>query len=342
MRMRIFIIVILTLISEEALSQKDTLKYCNPKLEGMARSKAFYILYERAFASDVNSNSKVPGISDSMGTIKTNNKFDIDLKLPVWVKPALKIVLGFRYFYQEFKFKSPQDLQYALYRNLQDKPLKSIGTNLTILKSIKETNYILFRTSWELNGDYSAKEFAKSSFLKYTVAIAYGWKPCATRTTALGLYYSYTFGRKAIVPLFIYNNTFTKKWGLEAIFPIDVRMRHNFSEKTLLYVGYDIQGTPYHIKLDNPTLSTYQSLELRRSTLRLLAEFNQEIYDWLWLGITGGLVEPVTFNLVKSPAGRRKDIVIQNNVNPTGFFNISLFIVPPRTLDNKLLNGKDQ
>lgn len=339
--MKYLIHICLLFISLSTIGQ-DSTKFCNPRLEGMARSKGLTVLYERTLGANISSTSKDTAFSNSQATIQNINRLDIDLKFPIWNKPGLKAALGFRYFYEEYNFKNPEQLTYPLYKNIQDKHLKSLGTNLSVLKPLNSINYLLFRAAFELNGDYTKGSTALSnpSFLKYNVAAVYGWKPCPTKTWGLGLYYSYTFGRRAVLPVFIYNNTFTKKWGLEAIVPIDVKMRRNFSEKTLLYVGYDIQGTPYHIVLDQPPVTNYKDLELRRSTLRLMAEFNREIHDWLWFGIAAGIRQPISFNFYKSPATFNNKVV-HNIINSTGFFNVSIFVVPPRTLDNRLLNAKD-
>lgn len=328
---------IFILMCYPSFGQKDSArKFCNPSLEGMARSKGFSILYERVLDSRITATSADSSIGNGSAIIRRNNKFDFKLRLPVWNRPGLKVILGFRYFFEEFNFESPQGLEYALYQNLEDKNLKSIGGNLNILKPLTEIHYLIFRFNADLNGDYRAEEFPKSSFLKYSVAAIYGWKRCPTRTAGFGIYYSYTFGRRSIYPVIVYANTFNKRWGIEALLPASLKLRRNFSEKTLLYLGYEIEGNSYHIKMNDPPLSNYPSLELRRSNIRFTLDFEQEIHDWLWFGITGGLRQPISLNLAEE-AGMRGDNIITNELSAAPFFNASIFIVPPRTLENKLL-----
>ena len=316
---------------------QDTLRYCNPKLEGMGRSKGFNITYERVFNSSITSTSTDTSIVNSSGEINTNNKFDIFLRFPIWNRPGLKVVWGLRYYFEEFNFQSPDKLKYDLYRNLHDKNLKSLGTNFNILKPLDALTYIGVRLLLEFNGDYNSKEFSKSSFLRYSVAAIYGRKPCPTKTWGFGVYYSYTFGRRSIYPVLVYSNTFNKKWGLEALFPANIKFRRNFSEKTLLYLGYEIEGGSYHLQFSNPPLGSINNLELRRSNVRLSADFEREIHDWLWFGISGGLRVPIGFNLAEQ---NEKEPIIKNKLSPAPFINFSIFIVPPRTLENKIINAR--
>jgi hypothetical protein len=324
----------------DCLSQKDsTRKFCNPSLEGMARSKGFSILYERALDAKITSTSEDTSIGNSSATIGRNNKFDFKLKIPVWNRPGFKVVIGFKYYFEEFNFNSPEGLSYPLYQNLEDKNLKSIGGNINILKPLNETKYLGFRLNGDLNGDYNAKEFGKSSFLKYSIAAIYGWKKCETKTVGIGIYHSYTFGKRSFYPVLAYANTYSKHWGIEALLPASFKVRHNVTEKTLFYAGYEVEGSAYHLRIDNPPLSQYKSLELRRSNIRFTIDFEQEIYDFLWFGITAGLRQPISLNLSKEASARNEDL-ITNKLALAPFFNASIFIVPPRTLENKILYNR--
>lgn len=329
------------LLCQFSLGQEDTTgrRFCDPKLEGMARSKGFSILYERTLDSRITSTSADPAVGNGTATVGRNNKFDIRLKVPAWNRPGLKIIVGLKYFLEEFNFMMPEGLSYPLYKNLEDKNLKSAGWNLSILKPFNETIYLGIRFNADVNGDFSADEFARSSFLKYSLAAIYGWKKCETKTTGIGVYFSYTFGRRSVYPVFVYANTFNKRWGVEGLLPASFKVRRNISEKTLLYAGYEIEGNAYHIKIDNPPLSSYRSLELRRSNIRFTLDFEREIHDWLWFGITGGIRQPLSLNLARE-ASKRGQNIIENKLALAPFFNASIFIVPPRTLENKIIYAR--
>ena len=318
---------------------KEEKKYCDPKLQGMSRSKGLVLAYERTLDSKISSTSSDTAIGDGSAIIRRNNRFDFKLRVPVYNKPYLKVVVGFKYFFEEFNFDSPEGLNYPLYQNLQEKNLKTIGGNINILKPLDVKHYIGVRFSSDLNGDYSADEFPKSSFLKWSVSAMFGWKKCETRTMGVGIYYSYTFGRRSVYPAFLFNNTFNKHWGIEALLPANLKVRHNFSEKTLLYAGYEIEGGAYHIKINNPPFANYPSLEFRRSSIKFSLDFEREIHDWLWFGISTGIRQPLSLQLAKK-ASDPKDILIENTLGVAPYFNVSIFIVPPRNLENNIINAK--
>lgn len=228
--MKYFLLCSALLMSLLSFSKDDTTRFCNPKLEGMQRSKGFNISYERVFTSSLQSTSTDTSIGNSVSKIRTNNKFDIFLRLPVWNRPGLKIVWGARYYFEEFNFVQPENIAYDLYRNLNDKNLKSLGSNINVFKPLDEINYIGARFLIELNGDYNSNNLTKSSFIRYSFAVLYGRKTCQTRAVAFGIYYSYTFGRRSIYPVLTYNNTFNKKWGIESILPANFKIRRNFTD----------------------------------------------------------------------------------------------------------------
>ena len=39
------------------------------------------------------------------------------------------------------------------------------------------------------------------------------------KSWGVGIAYSYTFGDPLLFPVFVYNQTFTQKWGIEALLP---------------------------------------------------------------------------------------------------------------------------
>jgi len=351
--------IVLILLSALAEAQNDTInkviitapKYCDPKLVGMAPSKGFYISYERAGNASITSTSRDTAVGNSSANIERNNKFEVSLKFPIKTKGSLKLIGGFRYLYEEFTFKDASGISdYALYSNLQQKHLKSIGANLSVLQSLGETKFLIWRNDFDLNGDYTSKNLPTSSFIKASSTLLYGWKKCETKSTAIGLYLNYSLGRQSLVPVFMYNNTFNAHWGIEALLPASAKLRYNLNEKSLMYAGYILDGGSYNLDIDNPAIRQYKSLQLRKSYIKLFVEFQRELYKIIWFSVTAGIRQPTNFNLTtKEDKGGSfsfsKGIVkgeqlIENTVSLAPFFNATLFITPPKTLTNQVINSK--
>jgi hypothetical protein len=332
-------------------------KFCNPYVEGMGPSKAVSIFYERAGNSQISSVSKDSSIGNAQAKVIRNNRFNVDLKIPFANKPDMKVIGGLRYFYEEFDFKNTTDsLGYAFYHNIESKHLKSVGTDLSILRSINETKYWVARVLADLNGDFTNKQFAKSSFLKMSFAFLYGKKECETKTTAFGFYINYALGRQYIFPVLLYNNTYSKRWGVEALAPAFIKGRYNFSDKALLYFGYELEGASYNLFIHNPEIVKYNSLQLRRSTIRYELQFQREINKFIWISFSAGLRQTLSFNVTtkSDKSGHisfhngikivRGDPLIRNTLGLAPLINVSIFAVVPKSMLNKVVytKGKNQ
>jgi hypothetical protein len=324
--------------------------FCDPKLEGMGPSKGVVVSYQRLFNQKVTTTSRVPEIGSASGKILRNNQLEVKVKIPFYNKPALKLLLGLNYEYQEFVFDSKNvDPQFELYNNLQQRHLKTIGASINGLKSFDEFHYMLFQVKGDLNGDYSADDLPTIDFLKGSVTAIYGIKKCVTKTYGFGLTYGYTFGRQNLIPVFLYNYTWNKRWGAELLLPAEARIRYNFNRSTLLYAGAEVDGASYNLKFENPPLSNIRNAQLRRSNIKGVVEFDREIHDWLWFGVSGGVMQPVSFKITEEGEKGshlsfkdgihwvKSDPLIDNEVGIAPFINVALFVVPPRKLENKLL-----
>jgi hypothetical protein len=327
-------------------------KYCDPTLPGMSPSKGISLSYERVGNSHITSVSRDTAIGNASANMERNNRFEFNAKIPIITRGKFKFIGGFRYFYEDFIFKNSSGYSaYPLYANLQKKHLKSIGINLSMLKSIDEKKFWLWRSDFDLNGDYTNEQLPTSSFIKVSTAFLYGWKKCETKSTGIGIFINYALGRQTISPVYLYNNTFNKHWGIEALVPAYIKGRYNFSEKSLLYFGYDIEGASYNLSINNPAITQYQSLQLRKSNVRVLLEYQRELYQIVWFSIAAGMRQPINFNITT-----RHDLggyfsfskfafvpgnqLIRNTLSLAPFINVSIFITPPKTLMNQTINAK--
>ena len=310
---------------------KELVDYATPSVIGQGRSKGIVIGYERLPQFDIKSDSDDPRIGNGNGHVRRNNKFEVRAFVPVVNQPRTKVIFGFEHKLEEFNFSDANN--YSLYRNLEDKNLKSIGVQLAYLRSLDNERFYLVRVKGDLNGDYRTKNVSISDYLKTTVDVAYGWKKSPLFSWGIGVQMGYTFGRRSIYPAILYNRTFNNNWGIESIFPANVLLRRNISEKTLLFTGYKLEGASYTMSLDEAPLSDYGQLELRRTDIKGLLRLEQEIYDFLWFGIEGGYRRYFR-NRVYDEVGSR-DELISNDLSGAGYIGVELFVVPPRKMLEK-------
>ncbi|MGV3538914.1 MAG: DUF6268 family outer membrane beta-barrel protein [Rufibacter sp.] len=314
-----------------ARAQYDPQELANPSVLGMGKSRGVIVRYESQPRFGLRSQGKSEGIGDSEVKVLRGNLFEFKAYAPVWNRPHLKVVVGGGYQLEEFNFKDPKVIEYPLYKTLEDKDLRSLTGQLLLLRPINAKNYFLVRVKGELNGDYGKySNISFSKYLKTSMEAIYGWKKSPYLSYGVGVQLGYNFGRQTIYPAFIYNRTFNDRWGVESIFPANVTFRRNFSEKSLFYMGYKIEGASYSITMeDDPALSKFETIELRKSEIRARFRWDREIYDFIWFGLETGYRYTHKFDVYDGD-NRKANPLITNHIKDAIFFDVELFLVPPR------------
>ena len=325
-----YLLSINELSGQTAIPPADGVKqeWVSPSVKGDRRSKGIQVSYNLIAPFDIKSTPTVSGIGAAEARLQKLEEIEFSLRLPITWKGRTTVAAGVSYLYEEYNFIGPSALNYDFYTNLQNKHLNSLEVKVYVIHALNGRAFIGSRVGLELNGDYEDNELPFRQQAKGSIAAVYGWKPNPFTVYGVGAYYSYTLGRPSIYPVVIWNKTFNDRWGVEAVLPQSFRIRRDFSEETILLFGAKVRGRSYHIISDEPPLKDYPYLELRNSNIYAFLEFEQEIYDFLWFGLTGGYRYSVNFNISEENSFSNSRI-IENKVGHSPYFNISLFVVPP-------------
>jgi hypothetical protein len=183
----------------------------------------------------------------------------------------------------------------AFTENLRSHDLKWLNTNFTVFKPLNENRFLLFQLGGELNGDYSFNNMPTLSQLRVPAAFIYGFKPNDKLIWGPGISRTYLGGALNLLPIIYYYHTFENdKWGIEALFPARIQARYRWNSRSLLLMGYQVEGATYRLSNFNrvqssPELSeTFDEIELRRSEIRLGLTYNKGINDFIWFGVQAG------------------------------------------------------
>ncbi|MBK0403382.1 hypothetical protein I5M27_10325 [Adhaeribacter sp. BT258] len=311
-------------------------EYANPSVEGTPRGRFFLLRYQRLFSHDFNSTGDWKNLPVSKDArINTNNVAEIKGFIPIWNNPHFKAVLGVGYEREEFNFEDSHELAYLYHENLQDKGLKSLSAQIATVKPLNYKNYLVMRVKGALNGDYTSDELNFNDYLKLTAEALYGWKKNKYFTWGIGAQAGYTFGRYSIYPAILYNRTFNDRWGIEAVFPANVKVRRTFSEKSYLYFGYNLDGYSYNIKVqkppfyNSPVFGDIKTIELRHNDVRAQLRWEKEIYDFLWFSLEGGYRYNIAFDAFRTGSDR-DDRLISTNLGGAPYAAVDLYFVVPR------------
>ncbi|GAA4367188.1 hypothetical protein GCM10023185_38850 [Hymenobacter saemangeumensis] len=324
----------------DTVSDPNAQRFANPSVLGMGPSKGLIVRYERMPRFNVSSTAKVDGLNDFSTDATKNARLSIKGYIPAWNRPHLKMVVGVSYEREEFQFAS-RPANYELYDNIENKGLKSLATQLVVLRPVDEVHWYLLRVKGELSGDYTSDELSRSDYLRYSAEGIYGWKRSPRFSWGLGFQYGYTFGRLSLYPALLYNRTFNDRWGVEALFPARVTLRYNASPNSIFYTGYSVEGLSYIIRLRTPLVRSGQpdkvalnSLELRETEVRFRLRWERELLSFLWLGAEAGYRYNYAFDAFdRINADREK--IIDSHLGSIPYASLELFITPPRKLLEK-------
>ena len=319
--------------------------FANPSVLGMGPSKGLIVRYERMPRFQINSNAQVVGLNDTSVHATKNARLSIKGYIPAWNRPHLKVIVGLSYEREEFQFdRLPTG--YELYDNIENKGLKSTAAQIAIIRPVDEVHWYLARVKGELSGDYNSNQLDPVDYFRFSAEAIYGWKRSPNFSWGVGFQYGYTFGRLSIYPAVIYNRTFNKHWGIEALAPARITLRYNANDNSIFYLGYTVDGYNYIIKLRdelqrlNPDGSTMTSktplrtLELRETEVKFRTRWEHEILSFLWGAAEVGYRYNYAFDAFdRTNADREK--IIDSKFAGAPYASLELFITPPRKLLEK-------
>lgn len=343
-----FFFVLLLFISSGLIAQNgiDTTKYdWNPRIKGVGPVRGLSASLHTNSAFDVRSNSDTYG--NGQGKIKYNRIFKTKVRFPLYLNDKIKLAGSFEYSDEEIHFENIEQNDYPLYKSLDDKNMKSIGGSLYLMTHLKRNRYFMLRFNAKLKGDYWKEHIGnvrKYTFLKMEISPVIGWKVNKYKSWGVGLAFSYTFGDPLVFPTFIYNHTFSDKWGVEAFLPARLKLRYQPSKLCFLYAKASLKGGSYSIHLDDSELSEFKTLELRKSDVNFSFEIEKGLTDWLWLSFEYGYRANINFDVTNenhtlSLSGSKithENNIIDSYAKGGMFSNITLFITPSKSLLKKI------
>jgi len=211
-------------------------------------------------------------------------------------------------------------------------PLRTTALGAVVFKPLDDRQFLLFQIEGAVNGNYNFNTIqADFSKTKVSASALYGWKPNDYTNVAFGLSRTYRGGRLLHLPVFMFNKTFNETWGLEVLLPARAYLRRNFSPKSFLMVGGELEGQSYH--LQGPASTTFQGdlsnndWELRKSEIRTRISWDRAITDFIWFNVQAGTV--ITYRLDVDTTSTSPDAWLTNNLGIPFYFRFGIQLVSP-------------
>lgn len=325
----------------EVQEATGTKRYCTSKIFGISPTKLISIGYDYQLGYNMNtSNVLTDKITTPELTEKVSRTHGLRFlaNFPVISNNKITVNIGASYMESHYAFENKSTLNNQLSNALQSNALRSTNVNFTVFKPLNIKNFILINTQHEINGDYDLTEWQPLKYMKHSATIAYGWKKSDRLQYGFGVARTYRVGEVNYIPVVLYNFTAeNRKWGIEAFFPARVHYRRTFNPRSILLLGYELEGNSYRLQNRGKEFdgigAPKQDVELRRSELRMRAVYERQLSGFIWLSVQAGYRYNARFQVDNGEFFRGlfgdQLYVMKNTLTNPLYFNISLNLVSP-------------
>lgn len=312
-------------------------RYANIKVNGKSPDKLISLGYDFQGAYDIDA-AAFGEFDQATERVNVTQGFRFDANIPVISKNSIIIQAGLSYWNTQYNFENSGALDHPLHQTLRDNGLNTINAAVSLYKPLNATSFLLTKVQAGMSGDYKLANMQNMRYNRYQVAVLWGKKPTDSKQWAVGVSRTYLAGELNYLPVFMYNWTSSnRKWGIESLLPARGDVRYNFSQRNMLFFGFDLEGTSFRIGNNDELAMPFNDLEIRRSELRVRLKYERQISGFVWLSAKAGYRHNYSFNVDRAENGEDffrgffgdQPFVMENNLTNPLFFNISLNLVSP-------------
>lgn len=304
----------------EGISSKE-ICFCKPGVSNTSKTRGVELSYLQFGSSTLEEEEGFP-LSNDLSEFKLE-QINFKLRFPIVNKEGFKVIGGISYRPERYDFEAIGSDYQSVFEFLDSRTLKSSGLGLIVSKSLNEKFYAILSLRVRYNGNYDGLIDISDKFGIYQVAGVFGIKRGPDKEFAFGLNFSHSFRSTTVIPFIIYNRTFNKSWGIEAVLPSLIKLRYNIGKESLSYFSLGYNSESYAIGTNNELLDDFN---LNHSEVRASLTLEQKLFSWIWLDLTGGLQYNFTtdFESLDNSIG---DFEVEPGLAP--YFKIGLFVTPP-------------
>lgn len=314
-------------------------RFASVKVSGKSPDKLITIGYDWQGAYDLDVTAINPAFQSASSRVKSTQGLRLGANVPVISRNDIIIQAGFNYWDVNYEFENKDQIADPLSFQLSENGLTTIGLTTTIYKPLNENTFLLAQLGVNMSGDYAVDELQNGRHNQYIAALLWGKKPTDYKQWAIGLSRTYRAGELNYIPVVLYNWTATnRKWGVETLFPARGDVRYNFSPRSMLFFGFDLEGSSYRIGNDvDGLVEPFDDLELRRSELRFRFKYERQITGFIWLSAKAGYRSDYSFNVDRVPDGEDffrgffgdQEYISENELTNPLFLSFSINLVSP-------------
>lgn len=319
-------------------SAEETVKYCTQKVRLLSPTKLISIgaEYQAPFTIDIQ-----PEPDGPKSTFKTAFAGGArgQVNAPVISNNRFILNLGANYYETFFGFSNSFQRSESSYgppvRSALERGLRTVGLLATAFKPLNEKRFLIFNVQGDVNGNFGWNNMDRLPSPTLTVAALYGWKRDDNTQLAFGVTQTWRGGERLYVPLILFNKTFSDRWGLEMLLPARAHVRYNFSSKSLLLGGFEIEGNSYQLRAEEAEFlftdpgKKNRFVELRRAELKFRMMYERQLYGFIWVSAQAGMRYNFKFNVSESRSSSRGDFLYTSRLGHPFYCHLSINLVSP-------------
>lgn len=314
-----------------AADDTEVKNFANNKVINLSPTKLISLSYDVVTGFDLASEAgeALEGSYNQTSPVALNHGLRLDANFPIISKSAIIINATVNHWESNYDFERVND-NHGLAARLNALPMRSTRAGFVIFKPLNEKRFVIGQFEVALNGAYDFDAFDPDlGKLKYSASLLYGWKFDDYTNLAFGATRTYRGGRVLHIPILLFNKTFNEKWGLELLLPAQGALRHNFSTKSLLMIGYELEGHSYLLDgVDNTGLGfANHELELRKSEIRSRISWDRALSDFIWINLQAGMRVNYRFDLDENAAAT--EALLDNRIGLPFYFRVGFSLVSP-------------
>ncbi len=312
-------------------------RFASVKVSGKSPDKLISIGYDFQGSYDMEADA-FGAFEKSTQRINSTQGFRFGANIPVISRNSIIIQAGLIYWNYQYDFENAGELSNPLHKTLSNNGLNTIDGAITVYKPLNEKSFLLMRVAAGMSGDYKFGDFQPMKYNRYSVALLWGKKPTDYKQWAVGISRTYRAGELNYLPVIMYNWTASnRKWGIETLFTARGDVRYNFNPRSMLFFGFDLEGTSFRIGNNEELEEPLNDLEIRRSELRFRFKYERQLIGFLWISAKIGYRYDYSFNVDRVKNGEDffrgffgdQEYAMQNTLTNPLFFNFSINLVSP-------------
>lgn len=257
---------------------------------------------------------------------EVRNDYQLRLKLgvPLIMKDSVLFGLQLKY----YSLKGNYQENGELFQSLNRRAFTNLGIRFLLERKLKKDRRFTITAGAEAQSDQVTFGQDENRYF----VISQIQRPTGSGSLSYGFAVEYGLLRWSAYPYVGWVKFLGNDWYFDSMLPKNISLRKEY-EKSFLTARFDVQGWRYN--MTKPFEGDDQNYTLRRLDFVYSLIYERELSDWMLLGFETGIRDDFRYHF-SLPGDGGRDALMQLDIQPSVFFKIGLYVVPPDKFLNRI------